>query len=188
MDIEWAPFLLDPSIPAEGRQRTPQTNSDSPKSALEERGEREGIEFRRGRTFTPNSHLALELAEYASEQGDPERVTALHRALFRANFTDFDDLSDPEVLVRLGVEAGYDEAALRDVLESRPYREQVDQGVEWARAVGVTGIPTFILNDRYAVVGAQEYEAFEQVLTRLGTRRKDGSRPPGAGTGLDDFA
>ena len=54
VDVRWAPYLLNPSIPPEGKERTPQTNADTPKSALELRGEASGITFARGRTFTPN--------------------------------------------------------------------------------------------------------------------------------------
>ena len=58
-------------------------------------------------------------------------------------------------------------ADLRDALTTGRYRDQVDAGIEWARAIGVTGIPTFIFNEKYAVVGAQEYPVFQQVMQRL---------------------
>ncbi len=44
--LKWAPFLLDPSIPPQGRERARQTTPDSPKSHLELRGERAGLEAR----------------------------------------------------------------------------------------------------------------------------------------------
>ena len=49
----------------------------------------------------------------------------------------------------------------------------MDQGIEHSYAIGVSGIPTFILNDRYAVVGAQTYEAFEQVMAKLEVPRRE---------------
>lgn len=162
------PFFLDPTIPPEGRTRTPQTNADTPKSHLELRGEASGINFRRGRTFTPNSHLALQLNEFAYDQGaTPEQANQLHRALFKAHFDDFDNIGDIDTLARIAGEQGFDAAAAKAALEAGTYRTEVDAGIEWSRRVGVTGIPTFIFNQQFAVVGAQEYEVFEQVMDRL---------------------
>ena len=172
VDIEWRPFFLDPTIPPEGRQRDPQTTADTPKSHLELRGEAAGIEFRRGRTFTPNSHLALQAGEWAQEHGTLDQLHAYHRALFKAFFTDFEDLSDPDVLVRHAEEVGLDHEALRTALETKAYEEQVNQGIQHSYNIGVTGIPTFIINDQYAVVGAQDYEIFERVLEKFGAPRK----------------
>lgn len=171
IDVEWAPFFLDPSIPPEGRERTPQTTADTPKSALEQRGDTLGIEFRRGRSFTPNSHLSLQAAEFAREHGSKEQQHELHKALFEGHFTTFDNLGDLDVLIRIGGEVGLDSSAMREALEGGTYVQQVDDGIEWSRSVGVTGIPTFILNNQYAVVGAQEYEVLEQVMEQLGAKR-----------------
>ena len=38
----------------------------------------------------------------------------------------------------------------------------------------MTGVPTFIFNERYAVVGAQEYDVFEQVMGRLNVPKLNG--------------
>ena len=172
VDIRWVPFFLDPTIPLEGRTRKPQTTEDTPKSNLELRGEASNITFRRGRTFTPNSHLALQLNEYAYDHGaTPDRANDLHRSLFKAHFDDFDNIGEIDTLVRIGKEHEFDADDVRSALEGGRYREDVDKGIEWSRGVGVTGIPTFIFNEQYAVVGAQEYEVFEQVLEKLNAER-----------------
>lgn len=175
--LRWAPFLLDPSIPPQGRERARQTTPDTPKSHLELRGEQADLDFRRGRVFTPNSMLALQAGEYAGEHGHPEQVLAFHRALFKANFTDFEDISDVDVLVRIAGEHAFDADDVREALTSGRYRAAVDQGIAHSYEIGVTGIPTFIFNDRYAIVGAQEYDTFESALTQLGARRRDGADP-----------
>ena len=165
LEVRWAPFLLDPSIPPEGRTREPRTKPGDPPTQLEERGERAGIAFRRGRTFTPNSQLALETAEYAQEAGHDGE--ALHRSLFRAHFEEQENLGDLETLVRIGGEAGLDGEDLREALTTGRFRQQVDHGIAWAQGVGVTGVPTFIFDEQYGVVGAQEYEVFERVMQQL---------------------
>ena len=174
LEVRWVPFFLDPTIPPEGRTRQPQTSTDTPKSHLELRGEASGITFRRGRTFTPNSHLALQLNEFAYDHGaTPEQANSLHRALFKAHFDDFDNIGEIDTLARIAGEQGFDAAEAQAALEADTYRDEVDTGIQWSRGVGVTGIPTFIFNQQYAVVGAQEYEVFEQVMQRLSEMAAD---------------
>jgi predicted DsbA family dithiol-disulfide isomerase len=171
--LDWAPFLLDPSVPPEGKERRPQTAADTPKSHLEERGESLGIEFRRGRTFVPNTRPALQAAEFAREHGTTEQVIDYHRRLFKAYFTDFENLMDVEVLVHHAEPAGLDAAAMREALETGRYADQVEQGIADSYNRGVSAIPTFIIEDRYAVEGAQDYSTFEKVMERLGVRRRE---------------
>ncbi len=172
LEVQWWPFLLDDSIPPEGREREPRTKPDDPPTQLELRGEQVGIAFRRGRRFTPNSHLALETAEYAQEIGHDS--DGLHRALFAAHFEGEADIGDLETLIEIGGEQGLDRAELRAVLTEGRYRAQVDERIAIAREIGVRGVPMFIFNERDAVVGAQEYAVFEQVLEQLEAPRRNG--------------
>jgi predicted DsbA family dithiol-disulfide isomerase len=171
VDVDWAPFFLDPSIPPEGRTREPRTTADTPKSALEERGESLGIEFRRGRTYTPNSMLSLQAGAFAKEHGSKEQQHEFHKAMFEAHFTSMKNLGELETLKTLAGGVGLDVDALAEALADERYRRQVEDEIDWARSVGVTGIPTFILNNQYAVVGAQPYEVFEQAMEQLGAKR-----------------
>lgn len=171
--LDWAPFFLDPTIPPEGKTRQPRMAEGDPKSDLELRGEALGIDFRRGRTFIPHTHLALQASEFAHQHGDTRTVIAYHRALFKAHFTDFEDLMDAEVLVKHATAAGLDAEAMRTALAEGSMVETVDRGIEHSYAIGVQGIPTFILNDEYAIVGAQDYATFEKVMDRLGISRRE---------------
>jgi predicted DsbA family dithiol-disulfide isomerase len=175
VDVDWAPFLLDPSIPPEGRERAPRTTAETPKSALEERGESLGIEFRRGRTFTPNSYLSLQAGAFAKEHGTEQQQHEFHKVMFEAHFTTLENLGEIETLKTLATGVGLDGGALAEALADKRYREQVDHDIDWARSAGVTGIPTFILNGQYAVVGAQPYEVFEQAMEQLGAKRRGGA-------------
>jgi len=167
VEVRFAPFLLDPSIPPEGKPRKPQTRPDDPPSAIELRAQSLGIGFTRGRTFTPNSHLSLEAAEFAAEHG---AGLGFHRAMFKAFFEDMVDIGNVGNVVRVGGEAGLDEAELRLALETGQYREQVDDGIEWSREIGVTGVPTFVFDGKYGIVGAQDYTVFQSVMEKLGVR------------------
>ena len=140
---------------------------DAP-SDMEQRDIELGLTYSRGRTWSSNSLLALEAGEFANENESPAIAWAFHRALFKAYFTDLADISDLDVLLEAGREAGVDVAALRASLEARSYRAEVADGLRWSREIGVTGVPTFVIDEQHAVVGAQPFEVFERVLQQLG--------------------
>ncbi len=165
--MRFAPYLLDPTTPPEGKPRQRQTSADSPPTDMELRGQALGITYSRGRTITSNSHLAHEAAEFAAEQGD---AGAFQRRMFKAYFDELEDIGQLDNVVRLGADAGLSEPDLREALETRRYRAQVDDGLRWARQVGVTGVPTFVFDEKYGVVGAQDHEVFVQVMEQLGRK------------------
>jgi len=169
VDVRWAPYLLDPTTPPEGKARKPQTQPDDPPTRIEAMGAELGLHFSRGRTWSSNSHLALEAAEFAAET---PHAGAFHRAMFKAYFDDLDDIGDIDTIVRIGDSVGLDAKDLREVLQARGYQGQVDDGIRWAREIGVTGVPTFIVADRWSVVGAQDYAVFESLLGKLGKSPK----------------
>lgn len=163
--MRFAPFLLDPSTPPEGKARRQHTQPGDPPSLLEERGASLGITFSRGRERTSYSIPALEAAEFAIEHG---AGFAFHKALFKAYFTDLADISDRDLLVSTVESAGLDGRELRQALEEGSYRDQVLDGINWSRSVGVTAIPTFIFAEKYGVVGAQDYTVLQNVMRELG--------------------
>ena len=63
---------------------------------------------------------------------------------------------------------GLDSAELRTALEEGRYRQQVIDGINWSRSIGVTAIPTFIFDDQYGIVGAQDYAVLQSVMRELG--------------------
>ena len=97
---------------------------------------------------------------------DPKVVTIWE--IIKAYFEDLEDIGKVDTVVSIGESAGLDGAGLRDALESGTYRQQVDDGIQWAREIGVTGVPTFVVADKWAVVGAQDYSVFESLMQKLG--------------------
>jgi predicted DsbA family dithiol-disulfide isomerase len=168
-ESRFAPFLLRPETPPEGAPARNVRGPEAPPSPVEERGERLGLKFSRGRTHTPNSHLSLEAAEFAYEYGDD---WAFHRRMFKAYFEDLENIGDLGTVVRIGTETGLDAVSLRAALEEGRYRERVDEGLGWSRKIGVTAVPTFVFNGRYGMVGAQELEAFRTMMAKIGQQPK----------------
>jgi predicted DsbA family dithiol-disulfide isomerase len=123
----------------------------------------EGLAYvRRERVY--NSRLAQELAKLAEQEG-------IHDALFRAYFVDGINLADVEALADVAEGVGLPGAEARRALELRTFRAAVDADWARARALGVTGVPTFVAGGR-GVVGAQPYEVLEELMQRAGARRR----------------
>ena len=144
VEVTWAPYLLDPSVPPEGRRVEPRERPGDALSPVEQRAVESGLTFTRGRTFRPSSHLALEAALYA--QGIRGDDAVFHRALYRAHFERLENIGDVDVLVRIGVECGLDGDALRAALVTRQFQQPVDEEIALMRRLGVTAVPTFVFN------------------------------------------
>lgn len=163
--MRFAPFFLHPETPPEGAPRRRYTQEGDPPTPIEERGTSLGITFSRGGTITSNSYLALQAAEFSAEH---DGGMDFHRAMFKAFFEDLEDIGKIDTIVQVGESVGLDGVELRKALESGEYRQQVDDGIRWSREIGVTGVPTFVFDEQYGVVGAQDHEVFVSMLSRLG--------------------
>lgn len=165
VEVEWRAFELHPGTPPEGT-RLPWAD-DARYEAMAERLRQMAGEVglpMNPPTLISNSRRALEAAEYAREQGKHE---AFHDAVFRAYFAQGQDIGDWGVLQELAEAVDLDDAAMREAVERGAYRAAVDAQTSEARRLGITGVPTYIL-DNLAVVGAQPYEVFQRAMDRLG--------------------
>ena len=111
------------------------------------------------------------------EHATTQQQLDFHRALFKAYFTDFENLMDAEVLVRHAASVGLDGDALRQALADATYLDQTNEGIEHSYAIGVQAIPTFVVDEQYAVVGAQEYDTLERVMENLHAKRRETPLP-----------
>lgn len=173
-EIRWRPFQLNPDIPPEGESlfehiRKKYGSSETESRAMRERitalGAESGFEFRFTDNFrtwnTFDTHRAL---LWAADQG---RETELQEALFTAYFTQGENPGDPEVLVREAANVGLAADDLREVLSSDRYRAETVAALQEVQQLGITGVPNFIINQRYSISGGQPVAAFRDMLTRL---------------------
>ena len=161
-------FPLHPETPQEGRSLENLfagrgVDLDAMYTRMKGLMDEEGLPYSR-RTHTYNSRLAQELGKWADTQPGGE---AIHDALYRAYFVDGVNVGDVEALLKVAAAIGLDVEVTREVLESRSFSDAVDEDWAKSRQYGVTGVPTFIAG-RQGVVGAQPYEALEQLLQQAG--------------------
>ncbi len=164
--VEWVHFPLHPDTPAEGRSLAElfagrNVDRKAMHEQMKARMDAEGLPYGE-RTMTYNSRLAQELGKWADTQPGGE---ALHDALFRAYFVEARDISRPAVLLEIAERVGLPAAGAREVLEERTFKDAVDADWKLSREYGITGVPTFVAG-RYGVVGAQPYEALEQLVRK----------------------
>ena len=161
-------FPLHPETPQEGRSLEDLfagrgVDLDAMYTRMKGLMDEEGLPYSR-RTHTYNSRLAQELGKWADTQPSGE---AIHDALYRAYFVDGVNVGDVEALLKVAAAVGQDVEVAREVLESRSFSDAVDEDWEKSRQYGVTGVPTFVAGCQ-GVVGAQPYEALEQLLQQAG--------------------
>lgn len=126
--------------------------------------EAEGLPYGdRQRTF--NSRLAQELGKYGDERGVPQ----IHDALYKAYFVDGLNIAKPEILVSAAAGVGIPPDETRIALAERQMRAAVDADWARSRALGVTGVPTFLIGNN-ALVGAQPYEILEEFVSSAGAQ------------------
>ena len=167
--VEWVHFPLHPDTPAEGRSLADlfagrNLDRKAMHAQMKARMDAEGLPYGE-RTMTYNSRLAQELGKWADTQPGGE---AIHDALFRAYFVDARDISQPAVLLDIAEHVGLSADGAREVLEKRTFKDAVDEDWKLSHQYGVTGVPTFVVG-RYGVVGAQPYEALEQLVQKAGS-------------------
>ena len=174
--VEWKPYELHPEIPSEGiepeRLFGSRRRGDDYMGMLREEGLAEQLTIDAPRRIA-NSAAALEASEFAREQGD-DAFDCLHHRLFETYFSQGQNIGDRDVLLGLAAQCGLDVGALAEALNDRRYLPRVRDSIDFARKAGITGTPTFIFDDRFALIGAQSYEVFRAVTERILTKRAEG--------------
>jgi predicted DsbA family dithiol-disulfide isomerase len=172
-DLRWRPFQLNPDMPAEGmdRRRYLEAKFGGADAAagtyarIEAAATQAGLDVRFDRIGrTPNTLDAHRLIEWARAE---RCQTLLVAELFRRYFRDGQDISDPDVLADAAAAAGMDPTVVRRLLAGDNDRARIREEDAAARAMGVDGVPTFILGGRYVVVGAQPPELWTRLIGEL---------------------
>ena len=172
--INWRPFQLDPTLPAEGKDRKlyleekfcGEEGARKAYKRVEEAGLAAGIDFRFDDIMvSPNTLDAHRLIHWAGGVGREAQHRVVNR-LFELYFLEGGNIGDARLLSAVAEDAGMDGAVVRELLASDRDRQDVRQEIAVAQQMGVTGVPCFIIDRRYAVMGAQPPEVLAQAITQ----------------------
>ena len=122
-----------------------------------------GLNFNFDKAVVANSFDAHRLSHLAKKYN---KQNELEEKLFSAYFTEGKNTADYETLLKIAEEIGMDKIEASTVLKGNEFSNEVHQDVEQAQQIGVRGVPFFVLNQKYAISGAQESETFLQALNK----------------------
>lgn len=196
IDVVWRSFELDPTAPQSTDPTAPRSIDPSATQRLADKygvsldqaramerrvtdaAAAEGLDFRYDLARPGNTADAHRVLHLAADRGVQ---SAVKERLLRAYFTEGAPVADRPTLARLAAEAGLDAGETARMLDSDDYLADVRADEAEARALGIHGVPFFVVDRRYGVSGAQPAEVLLQVLERAWTE----AQPPavGAGTG-----
>jgi predicted DsbA family dithiol-disulfide isomerase len=166
VDVDWRPYYLRPDTPPEGMDLPDyilRARTNGSEERLQSMANMHGLEFKSTERIY-NTRLAHEATEYAREHG---RGLEFHRVIFRQVYAEGLDPGKWETLRSAAEEVGLDAGDMQSVVDGGRYTAEVAAQVRYAQEIGVTGVPTYVINDRYAVVGAQPYEVFKRALAQI---------------------
>ena len=134
-----------------------------------------GLDFHFNKAVVANSFDAHRLSHLTKKHG---KQNDLEEKLFLAYFTEGKNTADHSTLLQIAKEIGLDEKETTEVLNSTTYSAEVKQDIIEAQQVGVSGVPFFLIDKKYAVSGAQESETFLGALTKAYQEHANGILEP----------
>jgi len=173
LDIFWRPYQLNPDMPVDGMDRMTylEKKFGGPERAKSIYGQIESAAVAAGLNVdfskikrTPNTFDAHRLIRWARSTGDQQAIVD---SLFIRYFERGEDIGSRDLLLEVAGEEGMDHALLRRLYDEDADRDLLTNEEALARQMGVSGVPTFILSEKFAFVGAQETAAWLDVLDRL---------------------
>jgi predicted DsbA family dithiol-disulfide isomerase len=185
-EVVWHSYELDPSAPPvrEGSHvehiatkygRTPDDAQAMIQRIIDLAAE-DGLTLRLLEARAGNTFDAHRLLHFAAERGiEP----AVRLRLFRGYMTEGLPIGDRAVLLRLATEAGLPADETRAVLESDRYADDVRDDEQAAAAIGIGGVPFFILAGRIGISGAQPVDLFRRALDKAWTQLQQGQETDG---------
>ena len=173
VNVRWHPFQLNPMMPKEGisrrEYRIRKFGSWERSLELDAKviavGESEGIHFAFDKTErTPNTVDAHRLIWLADQHDCQDAVV---EALFRAHFTEGQDISNHQTLIDVAAEAGLDRQAAEIMLNGDEGIDVISNAKELSQQHGVTGVPFFIINQKITLSGAEQAETFLEAFKQV---------------------
>uniref|UniRef100_UPI003BAC7395 DsbA family oxidoreductase n=1 Tax=Stappia sp. TaxID=1870903 RepID=UPI003BAC7395 len=168
--LRWQPFQLDPTIPREGKDRQvylmekfgSQARIDELHDQIAAAGAGEGIPFAFDRiTSSPNTLDCHRLVLWSRAE---DAQTEMVERLFNLYFVEGADLSRPETLIKAAGDVGMMPDLVAELLPTDADMEKIERDIARAQSLGVTGVPAFIIDERFIVMGAEKPETLTAAI------------------------
>lgn len=173
IEIEYKSFQLDPSYRHKKGDTVfsylsetkgmPTEQIEGMTRHISEAAEKAGIKIDFKTNIPANTFDAHRLISLAKQENCDKEIVA---GLFKAHFTDGKNIEDVDVLKELGKKAGIPEEKLTKTFSSEDFAYEVNQDIMESRNLGISGVPFFLFDRKFAVSGAQPVEAFEEAIQK----------------------
>ena len=173
VEVVFRPFQLDPELSDSAvplladLERKFGPSAKAMTERVTETGLAEGIDFDWTHALAVNTLTAHRLLRLAEREYGAIVQRDLANKLFEAHFEEGADVGDAGELTALAVQCGLDAKRVAEYLASDEGIAETKAEIATARDVGITAVPTFVIDEQYAVQGAQPPEIFLQVLEQV---------------------
>jgi predicted DsbA family dithiol-disulfide isomerase len=173
VEVTWHPYQLDPAMGQEGIGRDnylihkfgSADNVSEMTDRLTTAGKEVGIDFDFGEKWTAYNTLHLhQLLHVAGQEGFKAE---LKERFLKAYFVDLTPLNDSNVLYSILSDFGWDSAKVDQIVNDESLGKSVQAEIAHYQQLGVSGVPFFIINNKYGISGAQPSEAFLEALSQV---------------------
>jgi len=177
VELQFHPFELNPGMPIGGQDTLEHLMSKygsnreqiiANQTQIQQRAKEAGFEFNTAiRPRVYNTFTCHRLLHWAQSKVSLSAQYLLKRELFTAYFTLNENLDDPEVLLRAVKRAGLNENMAREVIESDQFASEVQEALAYYRTIGITAVPSVIVESKYLIQGGQSAEVFASSLRQI---------------------
>jgi len=175
IELKWKSYLLDPETPLEfekplnvyeyptERKGISLAQSIKMHEHVVAMAKQAGLDYQLDKLVVANMVKAHRVIQFAKKKGLADLI---EENMFKAYFTEGKNLADDDVLIAIGIASGLTKEEVITALTDDLYAYEVDQDIQEARAIGLTGVPFFVFDRKYAISGAQPTEAFLNTLNK----------------------
>ena len=168
--VEWKSFLLDPTLKGVvskeeyfAKKGFPAGQLEAMNTQMKAMAAAEGLEMNMEKTIIANTVKAHQLIQLAKSLG---KGTEAEEVFFYMYFTEGYNMSEDATILEAAQRLALPQDAVQAVLNSNSMKAEMDQDLMEAQQFGISGVPFFIFDRKYAVSGAQSTEHFLGALTQ----------------------
>jgi predicted DsbA family dithiol-disulfide isomerase len=176
VEIEWKSFQLNPDMVTDPNTKIDQylarikgwslSHAREMNAHVTQMAAEVGLTYNFDKAIVANSFKAHRYSHLAKKRGLGVQA---EEQLFKAYFTDGENIDDDDTLLEMGKRLGLDESEVRQTLASSDFADDVRFDISEAQQLGIRGVPFFVLNNKYGISGAQAAPVFEQTLQKAFT-------------------
>ena len=177
VELEWKSYQLNPNVPDDTHGESLIDSFVREKGMSKQQAEgvfsnvvnlakQSSLDFHMDRVIVANTINAHRLSHLAKSKSKKTQ-NDIEELLFKAYFTEGKNVNDRNTLIEIGVNGGLEKQELENLFDSHNFADKVIADIQEASVLGITSVPFFVFNRKYAISGAQPSSAFLDMLNKV---------------------